>query len=87
MLFDSWAGLLGPEAFDVFSLPYMARIARSVKAAHPDVPFAVFARGANHALGALSDGPFDVVGLDCLDGTPLLDIKRARPNEGSQSRS
>ena len=27
----------------------------------------------------------DVVGLDCLDGTPLLDIKRARFYEGSEA--
>lgn len=26
----------------------------------------------------------DVIGLDCLDGTPLLDIKRARFYEGSE---
>ena len=27
---------------------------------------------------AVRDGEMDVVGLDCLDGTPLLDIKRTK---------
>ena len=34
---------------------------------------------------ALRDGELDVVGLDCLDGTPLLDIKRARFYQGSEA--
>jgi tRNA-Thr(GGU) m(6)t(6)A37 methyltransferase TsaA len=32
---------------------------------------------------AVREGELDVVGLDCLDGTPLLDIKNARFYEGS----
>lgn len=27
---------------------------------------------------AVRDGEMDIVGLDCLDGTPLLDIKRTK---------
>ena len=27
---------------------------------------------------AVRDGEMDVIGLDCLDGTPVLDIKRGR---------
>jgi tRNA-Thr(GGU) m(6)t(6)A37 methyltransferase TsaA len=34
---------------------------------------------------AAREGELDVVGLDCLDGTPLLDIKRARFYEGSDA--
>lgn len=34
---------------------------------------------------AVRDGELDVVGLDCLDGTPLLDIKKARFYEGSET--
>ncbi len=34
---------------------------------------------------AVREGELDVVGLDCLDGTPLLDIKRARFYEGSNA--
>ena len=34
---------------------------------------------------AAREDELDVVGLDCLDGTPLLDIKRARFYEGSKA--
>ncbi|MBT5047913.1 MAG: SAM-dependent methyltransferase [Rhodospirillaceae bacterium] len=34
---------------------------------------------------AAREGELDVAGLDCLDGTPLLDIKRARFYEGSRA--
>jgi len=34
---------------------------------------------------AARENKLDVVGLDCLDGTPLLDIKRARFYEGSEA--
>ena len=27
---------------------------------------------------AVRDGEMDIVGLDCLDGTPVLDIKRTK---------
>jgi len=33
---------------------------------------------------AVREDELDVVGLDCLDGTPLLDIKNARFYEGSE---
>ena len=34
---------------------------------------------------AAREDELDVVGLDCLDGTPLLDIKRVRFYEGSEA--
>ena len=34
---------------------------------------------------AVREDELDVVGLDCLDGTPVLDIKRARVSEGSEA--
>ena len=34
---------------------------------------------------AVRDDELEVVGLDCLDGTPLLDIKRARFYEGNDA--
>lgn len=34
---------------------------------------------------AVRNNQLDVVGLDCLDGTPLLDIKRARFYEGRET--
>ena len=63
-VFDSWAGLLSPVAFQTFALPYLARIAEQVEAARPDVPKIVFAKGAHYALDALAATEYDVIGLD-----------------------
>ena len=49
-VFDSWAGLLGPEDFNLLALPYLTRISNEVKGA----PVIVFAKGAWYALGQLS---------------------------------
>ncbi|MEZ4701929.1 MAG: uroporphyrinogen decarboxylase [Rhodothermales bacterium] len=63
-VFDTWAGLLSPEAFNRFCLPYLAQIAERLKALHPEVPATVFAKGAHYALDDLADTGYDVIGLD-----------------------
>lgn len=63
-IFDSWAGLLAPDDFREFSLPYLARIASELGSLHPHVPLIVFARGAHHALRDLAGAGFRVIGLD-----------------------
>ena len=62
-IFDTWAGLLSKDAFLTFSLPYIARIVRDVKA-NSQVPVIVFARGAASALKDVAACGCDVVGLD-----------------------
>jgi uroporphyrinogen decarboxylase len=63
-VFDSWAGLLGPQTFRTFGLPYLKQIAERVKAECPDTPLVVFAKGAHYALEALVETDYDVIGLD-----------------------
>ena len=63
-VFDSWAGILSPQHFAAFALPYLRQIAERLKASHPDVPLIVFARGAHYALAALAETSYDVIGLD-----------------------
>ncbi len=64
-LFDSWAGILSPEQYRTFSLPYIKQICDSITApADRNVPITVFAKGAffaRHEIGQLN---CDVVGLD-----------------------
>ena len=79
-VFDSWAGLLGPGEFETFSLPYLRDLAHRFKLAHPDVPCIVFARGAHHALKALADTEYDVIGLDWT-----MDPVAARKETGRKS--
>ena len=59
-IFDSWAGILGPEQYNEFSLPYISRICDAIS----EVPKIVFAKGAFFAREKLNDVSCDVVGLD-----------------------
>ncbi|KAK7436236.1 uroporphyrinogen decarboxylase [Colletotrichum acutatum] len=71
MVFDSWAGELGPEAFKEFSQPYLSYISENLpkKLAEMNlerVPMTVFPKGAWHALDSVIDIGYDVIGLDWL---------------------
>jgi uroporphyrinogen decarboxylase len=60
-LFDSWAGLLSPEDFNKWAMPYLEEICKSVKG----VPVILFAKGAWYALERLAmRGYADALGLD-----------------------
>jgi len=62
-VFDSWAGLLGPTDFQVFSLPYLKRIVEGVKA-ESRTPIILFAKGAWYGLKQLSETGTNALGLD-----------------------
>ncbi len=49
-VFDSWAGLLGPDDFSRFAMPYLKRITDEVDGA----PVVIFAKGAWYALERLA---------------------------------
>ncbi|MDX1617846.1 MAG: uroporphyrinogen decarboxylase [Balneolaceae bacterium] len=49
-LFDSWAGLLGPEDFNEWALPHLLEISDAVRGA----PLILFAKGSWYALERLS---------------------------------
>lgn len=59
-VFDSWAGILGPEQYEEFALPYIARICDAIA----EVPKIVFAKGAFFAREKLNKISCEVVGLD-----------------------
>ncbi|KAI7820294.1 uroporphyrinogen decarboxylase [Gamsiella multidivaricata] len=65
-VFESWGGELGPHDFEQFSLPYLAQIAKRVKAAlgSEAVPMTVFAKGSWYALEQLSEIGYETVSLD-----------------------
>ncbi|TAE37853.1 MAG: uroporphyrinogen decarboxylase [Runella slithyformis] len=68
-IFDSWAGILSPEQYREFSLPYIRQICDAIAQTPPNVgvpqtPVTVFAKGAffaRHEIGQLNCA---VVGLD-----------------------
>jgi uroporphyrinogen decarboxylase len=59
-LFDSWAGILSPEQYREFSLPYIAQICQSIT----EVPKTVFAKGAFFARKEMQTLDCEVIGLD-----------------------
>lgn len=72
-LFDSWAGILSPQQYAEFSLPYIKKICVAIN----DVPKIVFAKGAYFALEQLGELRCEVIGLDWN-----MDIQNARQLTG-----
>ncbi len=59
-IFDSWAGILPPDQYSEFSLPYIAQICDAIN----EVPKTVFAKGAFFALEEMSKLNCETIGLD-----------------------
>ena len=83
MLFDTWAGLLGPDDVQAFVLPYVKRVFDAVRerAAERslDVPLIYYAGDAAGWIEASRDTGADVIGVDWrLD----LDVARTRLGGG-----
>ena len=77
-IFDSWAGVLSPEQYNAFSLPYIAQICDAIT----EAPITVFAKGAFFAREDIGKTSCQVVGLDWN-----MDIKESRaliPNKTLQ---
>lgn len=59
-IFDSWAGILGPEQYHEFSLNYISKICDAI----PSTPKVVFAKGAFFSRATMNELNCEVVGLD-----------------------
>ncbi len=59
-LFDSWAGILSPESYTRFAMPYIQQICEAIT----EVPLIVFAKGAFFAMEELGKLPCVALGLD-----------------------
>jgi uroporphyrinogen decarboxylase len=62
MLFDSFAGLLGPYDYEALNLPYIKRIIADLK--NTGVPIIYFGLGAHSSLHAIKSCGADVIGID-----------------------
>lgn len=60
-LFDSWAGILGPESYQSFSIPYIEAICNALT---NTVPITVFSKGAHFSLNELKKLKCNTIGLD-----------------------
>ena len=61
-LFDSWAGLLGPELYNEFALRYVQPLVAAIRAL--GVPVIYFALNAAHLTEAVAKSGADVIGVD-----------------------
>jgi uroporphyrinogen decarboxylase len=59
-VFDSWAGILPPDQYSEFAIPYIKKIVDSIE----DVPVIVFSKGAWFAMDELSKLDCQVLGVD-----------------------
>ena len=60
-IFDSWAGVLGKEQYNEFSLKYISMICDAI---HGMVPVTVFAKDAHFAVGDIAKIKCNTIGLD-----------------------
>ncbi len=68
-VFDSWAGILSPNQYEEFSIPYIQQIADAID----NVPKTIFAKDAHYVLPALNKLSYHTIGLDWT-----MDPKKAR---------
>lgn len=64
MVFDTWGGVLEPQAYQQFSMHFMQQVVSNVKAHYPDVPITLFSKQVPHSLGLLAQTGCDGLGID-----------------------
>ncbi len=66
MIFDTWGGVLSPQAYRDFSLRYLQQIVDGLEREHDGapVPVTLFTKGGMQWLEAIADTGCDAVGLD-----------------------
>jgi uroporphyrinogen decarboxylase len=63
-IFDTWAGILDPDDYARWALPYVQRMVRAVKASAPAAPVIYFARDSGCLLPLLDQSGADVLSID-----------------------
>ncbi len=76
-IFDSWAGQLTPADFQKFSLPYLQKIVKQIKATHPETPLILYINNSAGILELMALSGVDVISIDWT-----VDIAEARQRIG-----
>lgn len=63
-MFDSWAGQLSPQDYEVFALPYQKWVFDQVKATHPHTPLILLVSGSAGLLERMAKSGADVLTID-----------------------
>ncbi len=77
-LFDSWAGQLTPEDFEMFSLPYLKQVVKHIKAVHPNTPLILYVNHSGGLLELMAQSGVDIISVDWT-----VDMAVARQRLGS----
>ena len=71
-IFDSWAGQLSPEDYDIFAGPYQKKVVDIVKECYPDTPIILYISGSAGVIERMAKTGVDIISLDWT-----VDIKEA----------
>ena len=63
-MFDSWAGHLSPQDYEVFALPYHQKVVKQVKKVYPDTPLILYISGSAGVLELMAKSGVDMVSVD-----------------------
>ncbi|MEB3884568.1 uroporphyrinogen decarboxylase [Lyngbya sp. CCY1209] len=63
-LFDSWAGQLSPQDYEIFALPYQKQVFDRVKARHPETPLILYINGSAGILERMAKSGADLISVD-----------------------
>ena len=71
-IFDSWAGQLSPDDYDIFAGPYQKKVVDIVKDVYPDTPVILYISGSAGVLERMAKTGVDFISVDWT-----VDIKDA----------
>ena len=63
-IFDSWAGQLSPEDYDIFAGPYQKKVVDIVKHDFPNTPIILYISGSAGILERMANTGIDIISLD-----------------------
>ncbi|MBW4508902.1 MAG: uroporphyrinogen decarboxylase [Scytonematopsis contorta HA4267-MV1] len=63
-MFDSWAGQLSPQDYEIFALPYQKMVFEQVKQTHPDIPLILLVSGSAGVLERMAKSGADIISVD-----------------------
>ena len=63
-MFDSWAGQLSPQDYEIFALPYQKQVFEQIKAKHPETPLILLVTGSAGLLERMGESGADLISVD-----------------------
>lgn len=76
-MFDSWAGQLSPQDYEIFALPYQKRVFQKIKQVHPETPLILLVSGSAGLIERMGQAGADIISLDWT-----VDMAEARQRLG-----